>query len=109
MSKVRKVDADQDFAIIAGGSRQPVPLDDGARGLGCNPEPRGDFRVSELFGRHVVTTRTAIVWSGLFVALLGRSRLANFHKPAAEGSVPHGPLLARAGKLGAQIGKLGLE
>jgi hypothetical protein len=56
-----------------------------------------------------VTTPTAIVWSGLFVARLGRSRLAEFRKPAAEGGMPSGALLARVGKLGSHIGKLGSE
>ena len=40
---------------------------------------------------------------------VGRSRLAEVHKPAAEGGVPSGPLLARVGKLGSHIGKLGSE
>ena len=56
-----------------------------------------------------MTTPTAIVWSGLFVAPLGRSRLAEFRKPAAEGVMPSGALLARVGKLGSHIGKLGSE
>jgi hypothetical protein len=33
----RKIDGDQNFAIIAGGSRQAVTLDDGARGLDVTP------------------------------------------------------------------------
>ena len=35
--------------------------------------------------------------------------LQKFHKPAAEGGVPRGPLLACVDKLGSHIGKLGLE
>ena len=44
--------------------------------------------------------------AGCALAVLGRSRLAEFHKPAAEGN---GPLLARVGKLGSHIGELGSE
>ena len=35
--------------------------------------------------------------------------LQKFHKPAAEGGVPRGPLLACVDKLGSHIGKLGSE
>jgi hypothetical protein len=35
--------------------------------------------------------------------------LQKFHKPAAEGGVPRGPLLACVDKLGSHIGKLGAE
>ena len=73
------------------------------------PMTLGNMRELGVRNLVAVTTPTAIVWSGLFVAPLGRSRLAEFRKPAAEGGMPSGALLARVGKLGSHIGKLGSE
>ena len=56
-----------------------------------------------------MTGRAVIVWSGLSLFRSGGRDLQKFHKPAAEGGVPRGPLLACVDKLGSHIGKLGAE
>ena len=58
----------------------------------------------------MVTTRTGLSGGRAFSLFSPGGRgLQKFHKPAAEGGVPHGPLLACVDKLGSRIGKLGAE